>query len=105
MECHTVESIPDEVLAYARSHEFIVDVLNLDKRVRALPDIFSMPKTNLDYARALARRLQEKCAAAGRVDLVAQIEYIINDPIYEARRKAVAEKNEQLKRMYSKKVL
>jgi hypothetical protein len=105
MECHTPESIPDEVLAYAREHTHCLDVHDLDKRVRALPDIFSMPKTNLDYARALARRLQEKCLAAGRGDLVDKIEFIINDPSYEQKRKAIAEKNDQLKRMYAQKVL
>ena len=105
MECHTTESIPDEILAYARGHTHCMDVNDLDKRVRALPDIFSMPKTNLDYARALARRLQEKCRAAGRGDLVDKIEFIINDPTYEQRRKAIAEKNAELKRLYEKKVL
>jgi hypothetical protein len=99
LEAHTIESIPDEVLAYARSHEHRIDVNDLDKRVRALPDIFSMPKTNLAYARRMALNLQGKCIAAGRGDLAARIEAIIWDPKYEEKRKAVAQKNAELKAM------
>jgi hypothetical protein len=97
MECHTIEMIPDGVLAYARKHEHVIDVNDLDKRVRALPDIFSMPKTNLLYARAMALKLQLKCTAAGRGDLVAKIEFIMNDPTYEEKRKAVTQKNAEMK--------
>jgi hypothetical protein len=102
MEVHTPESIPDEVLEYARNRCYDICVNNLDKRVAALPDIFSMPKTNLEYARKLARRLQEKCKAAGRQDLVDKIEFIINDPSYEAKRKAVEEQNKKLKEIWAK---
>jgi hypothetical protein len=89
--------IPDEVLAYARKHEHVIDVNDLDKRVRALPDIFSMPKTNLTYARAMALKLQLKCTAAGRGDLVAKIEFIVNDPSYEEKRKVIEIKNAEMK--------
>jgi hypothetical protein len=81
-----------------------MDVNDLDKRVRALPDIFSMPRTNLDYARALAVKLQDKCKRAGRDDLVKKIQTIIDDPSYEAKRKLVAEKNEQLKLLYKQRM-
>ena len=99
MDCHTIETIPEEVLAYARKHEHVIDVNDLDKRVRALPDIFSMPKTNLIYARTLALKLQLKCTAAGRGDLVARIDFIMSDPSYEEKRKAIAEKNKEMKEM------
>jgi hypothetical protein len=102
MEAHTPESIPDEVLEYARSRCYDICVSNLDKRVAALPDIFSMPKTNLEYARTMARKLQDKCRAAGRGDLVDKIEFIINDPSYEEKRKAIAARNVELKKMWAK---
>lgn len=102
MEAHTPESIPDEVLEYARTRCYDICVTNLDKRVAALPDIFSMPKTNLTYARELARKLQVKCKAAGRQDLVDKIEFIINDPSYEEKRKAIATRNVELKKLWAK---
>lgn len=102
MEAHTPESIPDEILEYARTRCYDICVTNLDKRVAALPDIFSMPKTNLEYARTMARRLQDKCRSAGRGDLVDKIEFIINDTSYEAKRKAVEEQNKRLREIWSK---
>ena len=102
MEAHTPESIPDEILAYASKHCYDICVSNLDKRVAALPDIFSMPKTNLEYARKLARKLQDKCRAAGRGDLVDKIEFIINDPSYEEKRKVVEEQNKRIREIWKK---
>lgn len=102
MEAHTPESIPDEVLEYARTRCYDICVTNLDKRVAALPDIFSMPKTNLEYARKLARALQEKCRAAGRGDLVNKIETIVNDPSYEEKRKVIEEQNKKLREIWTK---
>ena len=102
MSIHTVESIPDEVLAIARKKVFEIDVKDLDKRVRALPDIFTMPKTNLCYAKTLAAKLRAKCLAAGRGDLVNEIDRIVADPSYEERRKAIAVKNTELKQKYER---
>lgn len=88
MEAHTIEGIPEEVIALAMKHTFKVDVTNLEKRVRAMRDIFEAPKTDLKYARAQAERLRLKCVTAGRGDLASELEFIINDPSYEEKRKA-----------------
>ena len=102
MSIHTVESIPDEILAIARKKVFEIDVNDLDKRVRALPDIFSMPKTNLCYAKTLAAKLRTKCLSAGRGDLVAEIDRIVSDTSYETKRKAIEAKNDELKQRYER---
>jgi hypothetical protein len=72
----------------AVEHQFKVDVMNLDKRVKALDGVFSAPKTDLKYARVQALRLFEKCVTAGRGDLAQEVQRIMFDPRYEERRKA-----------------
>jgi hypothetical protein len=104
MEAHTPESIPDEVMRIAREHHFKIDVNDLDKRVRALPDIFSMPKTNLCYARAMAAKLRTKCQAAGRCDLVAKIDEIVADPKYDKIRAELKARNEHMKELLKKEI-
>lgn len=88
MEAHTIEGIPEEIIALAMKHTFKVDVSNLDKRVRAMRDIFEAPKTDLSYARRQAEALKFKCVSSGRGDLAAELEFIIHDPSYEEKRKA-----------------
>ena len=88
MEAHTIEGIPEEIIALAMRHQFTVDVANLEKRVRALREIFEAPKTDLPYARKQALRLFEKCVTAGRGDLANEVQAIMFSPVYEERRKA-----------------
>jgi hypothetical protein len=88
LEAHTIEGIPEEIIKLAIAHQFKVDVMNLDKRVRALKEIFEAPKTDLPYARKQALRLFEKCVTAGRGDLANEVHRIMFDPSYEEKRKA-----------------
>lgn len=100
MEAHTIEGIPDEIIAMAMKHAFKVDVTNLEKRVRALEEIFEAPKTDLPYARRQALRLFEKCVSAGRGDLANKVQSIMFDPVYDERRKARKEAVEATKARY-----
>jgi hypothetical protein len=100
MEAHTIEGIPEEIIRMAVEHQFKVDVLNLDKRVRALKDVFDAPKTDLPYARKMALRLFEKCVTAGRGDLANEVQRIMFDPSYDEKRKARKEAVDATKARY-----
>lgn len=100
MEAHTIEGIPEEIIKLAIAHQFKVDVTNLEKRVRALEEIFAAPKTDLPYARKQALRLFEKCVSAGRGDLANKVQSIMFDPVYDERRKARKEAIEATKARY-----
>lgn len=86
-----VEEIPEVILAYGTTVAHPVNVTDLDKRVRAMREIFEAPRTHLPHARKQARRLLDKVIAAGRGDLAFQLQQMIDDPIYEERQKERAD--------------
>lgn len=98
MNVISVEDVPQELGEYAKKHTYLVDVLNLDKRVRTLRQVFEAPKTNLGYARKMADRLWAKCVSAGRGDLAAEIMYIMYDGKYEKKRASNKQAAEEAKR-------
>lgn len=101
MQAFNIEDVPEELAAYARDHSFSIDVNDLDRRVKALRQIFETPKTNLVYARHLAGRLFSRCVSAGRGDLANEIQRIMYDPSYQllrdARQKAIDESKRKFK--------
>ena len=90
--------MPEELSAYAKKRTYLVDVANLDKRVRALRQVFEAPKTNLAYARQMADRLWARCVSAGRGDLAAEVVYIMYDGTYEKKRASNKQAAEEAKR-------
>jgi hypothetical protein len=86
-----VEEIPEVILAYGTTVAHPIDTLDLDKRVRAMREIFEAPRTNLPHARKQAARLRDKCIAKGRGDLAFELQTMIDDPVYEERQKAAKE--------------
>jgi hypothetical protein len=98
MNVITVEEVPQELGEYAKKHTYLVDVMNLDKRVRTLRQVFEAPKTNLAYARKMADRLWAKCVSAGRGDLAAEVMYIMYDAHYEKKRATNKQAAEEAKR-------
>ena len=83
-----VEEIPEVISAYATAREYRVDTTDLEKRVRAMREIFEAPRTHLPHARKQAERLKTICIRKGRGDLAAELDYMIHDPVYEERQKA-----------------
>lgn len=100
MQVISIEDVPEELAEYARKRTYKIEVSNLDKRVRALRDIFEAPKTNLIYARNMAIRLRDKCVTAGRGDLANEVSYIMYNPIYAEKRKSNKEAIEATKRRF-----
>ncbi len=96
----SIEDVPQELSEYAKKHAFLVDVTNLDKRVRALRMVFESPKGNIGYARMMADRLWCKCVSAGRGDLAHEITVMKYDPQYIKKRasnkEAIAETKRRL---------
>ena len=90
-----VEEVPEVVLAYGTGRVHPIDTMDLDKRVRAMREIFEAPRTNLPHARKQAARLRDKCIAKGRGDLALELQQMIDDPAYaerQAERKRLADK-------------
>ena len=86
MNVISIEDVPQELSEYAKKHVYLVEVGNLDKRVRTLRMVFEAPKTNLAYARDMADKLWARCVSAGRGDLAAEIMFIKYDGRYEKKR-------------------
>ena len=104
-----VEEIPEVISAYATAREYRVITTDLEKRVRAMREIFEAPRTHLPHARKQAERLKDICTRKGRGDLAAELDYMIHDPVYEerqiARKKAIDEakaKVEETKKQFTK---
>jgi len=104
-----VEEIPEAVLAYAQAREYQVVTTDLDKRVRAMREIFEAPRTHLPHARKQAARLRDICIRKGRGDLALELQQMIDDPVYEerqiARKKAIDEakaKVEETKKQFTR---
>jgi hypothetical protein len=87
-----VEEIPEVISAYATAREYRVVTTDLEKRVRAMREIFEAPRTHLPHARKQAERLKDICTRKGRGDLAAELDYMIHDPVYEERQ--IARKKE-----------
>lgn len=83
-----VEEVPEVVLAYGTSRVHPVDTLDMEKRVRAMREIFEAPRTHLPHARKQAARLRDKCIAMGRGDLAQELQSMIDDPVYDERQAA-----------------
>lgn len=92
-----VEEIPEVILAYGTSRAHPIDTQDLDKRVRAMREIFEAPRTRLPHARKQAARLRDICIARGRGDLAEQLQHMIDDPIYAERQKERAEQVKKAK--------
>lgn len=104
-----VEEIPEVILAYGTTIAHPIVTTDLDKRVRAMREIFEAPHTNLTHARKQAARLRDKCIAKGRGDLALELQMMIDNPVYEERQKAAKEaiaeakaKVEESKKLFAK---
>ena len=86
MQMISIEDVPEELAEYARKRTYLIDVTDLDKRVRALRTVFEAPKGNIGYARMMADRLWCKCVSAGRGDLAHEITVMKYDPQYIKKR-------------------
>lgn len=98
MNVISIEDVPQELGEYAKKHTYLVDVMNLDKRVRTLRQVFEAPKTNLAYARQMADKLWARCVSAGRGDLAAEVIFIMYDGHYEKKRASNKEAAKEAKR-------
>lgn len=100
MDVISVEEVPQEVLEYAQKRVYIINVTDLDKRVRALKTVFESPRSDLVYARMLAEKLWEKCVSAGRGDLANEVQVIKYDPSYEKKKASNKKAIEAAKKRY-----
>ncbi len=80
-----VEEIPEVILAYGTTVAHPIVTKDLDKRVRAMREIFEAPRTHLPHARKQAERLRDICIAKGRGDLALELQHMIDTPIYAER--------------------
>ena len=104
-----VEEIPEVILAYGTTVAHPIVTKDLDKRVRAMREIFEAPRTHLPHARKQAERLRDICIAKGRGDLALELQHMIDTPIYAERQKASKDaidlaksKTQEAKKLFTK---
>ena len=100
MQVISIEDVPQELSEYAKKRTYVIDVTDLEKRVRAMITVFEAPRTDLAYARMLADNLWAKCVSAGRGDLAQRVMQIKYDPSYIKRKATNKQAIEESKRRF-----